>query len=342
MKKYLLLLMLSFSLLAIVPTYADNLKHISLNYCDTTGNVLQYTMDPGESKDICYTVSNSSPQEVTMKINFIDGTFTNDQWQNKTCLNEDAKENFGQYVSEYEQLVTLSWWESRSQTAKLFYPQWTDGQYYGCVTYSVIEAPIDGAEWENSNFSILMRKAKFIDVLVGHPEKITWGIALKGAHGAANLSPNANFRIYQDPADNKYVIELTIQNVWWVEEDIVVTGVAFNILNYRYTFVENRKLLKWQEFVITKKLDSIPNYYFDVTIDLAYTPIIPGIVSSTSYIHETARIYIFNFITIITIIWLLLLLLILLLLIKSLTRDKNKQQIIWTPTNIPPAPTPTI
>jgi hypothetical protein len=258
-------------------------------------------------------------------------------------LNEDAKENFGQYVGEYEQLITLSWWETKSQTAKLFYPQWTDGQYYGCVTYSVIDAPIDGAEWENSNFSILMRKAKFIDVLVGHPEKITWGITLKGSHGAANLSPNTNFRIYQDPTDNKYVIELIIQNEWWVAEDIVVTGVAFNILNYRYTFIENRKLLKWQEFIITKKLNDIPNYYFDVTIDLAYTPVIPGIKDlQTSYIHETARIYIFNFITIITIIWLFLLLLILLLLIKSLTRDKNKQQPICTPTNVPPAPTPTV
>ena len=100
--------MFSFSLLAIVPTHADNLKSISLDYCDTTGNVLKYTIDPGVQTGICYTVSNSSAQEVKMKINFIDGTFTNDQWQNKTCLNEDAKENFGQYVSEYEQLVTLS------------------------------------------------------------------------------------------------------------------------------------------------------------------------------------------------------------------------------------------
>jgi hypothetical protein len=58
-----------------------------------------------------------------MKINFIDGTFTNDQRQNRACLDETAKENFGQYISAYNQLITLTGGERSQQNAQLQYPQ---------------------------------------------------------------------------------------------------------------------------------------------------------------------------------------------------------------------------
>lgn len=170
-----------------------------------------------------------------------------------------------------------------------------------------------------------MRKAKFIDVLVGHPENLTGGIAFKDAHGAATLSPNSKIRIYQDSNDNKYVIELTIQNVGSIEENVAITGVISNIFNYKYTFVENRTLLKGQEFIITKKLEDMPTYYFDVNIQLAYTPVIsgrPDIVPQTSYTQETARVYIRDAMTIITIIGLIILLLIIILLFKKSKKNK--------------------
>ncbi len=346
MKKYALRVFASLSLLGILPTYADGLKNISLDFCDITGNILQYAMDPWTHTGICYVVSNSSDQETTMKINFIDGTFTNDQRQNRACLDETSKENFGQYVSAYTQLITLTWGERRQEMAQLSYPQWTDGQYHGCITYSVVNAPVGSETGENSNFTILMRKAKFIDVLVGHPEKITWGITLKDfdSHAAwgANISPNHKIRIYQDPSDNKYVIELTVQNIGWVEENVVITWIVSNFLMYKRTFVESRKILKWQEFIITKKLDETPNYDLTVDISIAYTPVIsglsPDIVPQTSYVHETAHIFIINIITIATGIGLLLLLLIIILLIRS---SRKKAQpvpwpIAWTPS---PAPT---
>lgn len=324
-------------------TRADELKNISLDYCDTTGNVLQYTVEPEVQTGICYSLTNNSDQVVTMKVNFIDGTYTNDQRQNKACLDETAKTNFGQYVSKYSETVTLTWGETKMQSAKLLYPTWLDGQYYGCVTYSVISAVTSWSTWTNTNFTILMRKAKFIDVLVGHPENITWGVAFKPftTPWAANISPNPKIRIYQDPADNKYVVELTVQNIWWAEEDVVITWVASNFLTYRNTFVEARKLLKWQEFVITKKLDVIPNYQLNVDIKLSHTPIIPGlpdVVPQTSYIQETASIFIINIITYITIAGLLILLIIIIFLIRSAVRRK-KQQPTWTPVTVSPTPT---
>lgn len=292
-------------------------------------------------------LTNNSTQEVTMKINFVDGTFTNDQRQNRACLDEVTKENFGQYITTYDELVTLSGGESKQEMAQLMYPQWSDGQYRGCITYSVVNMPSSGSLWESTNFSILMRKAKFIDVLVGHPEKTSGGIIFKefATTWAENLSPNPKIRIYQDPGDNKYIIELTVQNIWWAEENVVITWVASNFLTYKDTFVETRKMTKGQEFIITKKLDSIPNYNLHVDVQLSHTPIIVGIpdlVPQTSYIHESASIIILNIITYITSAGVLLILIILILLIKSMTR--RKKQISWAPLGVwtpPNIPTPT-
>gem|GEM_PF-1314348 len=179
MKKNIFLFIGISVLVMIAPVYADALKSISLDYCAVTGNILPYTINTTVETGICYTVTNTSNQEITMKINFVDGTFTNDQWQNRACLDESAKENFGQYVTNYEKTVTLSSGETKTETATLLYPEGTDGQYHGCITYSVVDTSNKTTTGENSNFSILMRKAKFIDVLVGHPEKITGGILLK-------------------------------------------------------------------------------------------------------------------------------------------------------------------
>jgi hypothetical protein len=150
--------------------FADDLANVSLEYCDTPEKTLQYQMDPGTETGICYTLSNASKKSVTIKLSFIDGTFTNDQRQNKACLSDADVENFGKYVTDYDQLVTLKAGETIKKEATLSYPEGMDGLYHGCVIYSVIEKTKDGAETTSSSFSILIRKAKFIDVIVGDPE----------------------------------------------------------------------------------------------------------------------------------------------------------------------------
>ena len=129
-----------FSLIAgsLLTVHADDLQSISLDYCATTGNVLHYTLETDTETGICYTLTNTSDHQVTVKVNFIDGTFTNDQRQNKACLEESTKENFGQYVTDYQELVTLTGGESKTQIAKLRYPKLSDGRYHGCITYSII------------------------------------------------------------------------------------------------------------------------------------------------------------------------------------------------------------
>ncbi len=341
MKKYLLLFASFLALWAgsIISVHADDLQNISLDYCNATGNILHYTLQTDTQTGICYTLSNTSDHAFIVKVNFIDGTFTNDQRQNRACLDESSKENFWQYVTGYEQSVTLSGGENKTETALLQYPQGSDGRYHGCLTYSIISA-WPSSTGGNTNFTILMRKAKFIDVLVGHPENMTWWIILESFSSAsgANLSSNPKIRIYQDPADNKYVIQTTIKNVGSMQENVVITGTATNILMYRQTFSQSRTILKGEEFIINQKLDSIPNYDLKVDMQVAFTPFIDGLSGvniQTSHLSETTHIFIFNIITYVTIAWLLLLLIIIILLIRAATK-KKKSQTPETPVTIGP------
>jgi hypothetical protein len=96
---------------------------------------------------------------------------------------------------------------------------------------------------------------------------------------------------------------------------------------YKSTFTEVRKMLKGEEFIITKKLDTIPNYDLNVDIQLSHSRSIPGrpdIAPQTLYLHETSHIYILNIITYASAAGVLLLLLIIILLLKSAFRKRRE------------------
>ena len=76
-------------------TYAQtDLAYVSLDYCDAPENLLSLQVDPETETGICYTLANGSKNTVTVKLSFVDGTFTNDQRQNKACLSDKDTENF--------------------------------------------------------------------------------------------------------------------------------------------------------------------------------------------------------------------------------------------------------
>lgn len=163
---------------------------------------------------------------MTIKLSFVDGTYTNDQRQNKACLSDADIENFGKYVTDYEQIVTLKAGETIKKEAKLRYPEGMDGLYHGCVVYSVVESQEAEASTAATSFSILMRRAKFIDVIVGNPENAKErGIILEEFTDAdgENISRNRKIRIYKDNSDNTYVMQIKVKNVSPVEQDVVIT-----------------------------------------------------------------------------------------------------------------------
>ncbi len=309
-------------------TLADDLANLSLTYCNTQENTLQYQIQPAEKTWLCYTLSNGAKTSLTVKISFVDGTFTNDQRQNKACLSDADTINFGQYVTGYDSLVTLKPGESVKKEATVYYPQNMDGLYHGCIIYSIVEKPKD-TKSTNTNFSILMRRAKFIDVIVGNPENAKErGIALEKFTDAewSNLSHNKNIRIYKDTSDNTYMIQLKIKNISPVEQDVVITWVASNILVYKNTFVESRKILKWETLLITKKLESIPSYNLKVKFDIANIPFTFGGQAPVIWqIYEKTTFWIWNVVTYITLIGILLFVGIVILLIQDITKKRGQR-----------------
>ncbi len=305
--------------------FADDLANVSLNYCTASDNVLQYQIDPGAETWICYTLSNASKKPVTIKLSFVDGTYTNDQRQNKACLSDADIENFGKYVTDYEQIVTLKAGETIKKEAKLRYPEGMDGLYHGCVVYSVVESQEAEASTAATSFSILMRRAKFIDVIVGNPENAKErGIILEEFTDAdgENISRNRKIRIYKDNSDNTYVMQIKVKNVSPVEQDVVITWVASNILMYKNTFLETRKILKGESLLISKKIDRVPAYNLSIKLNISNTPFSFGNAQEPviGHLKEKTTILIWDVRMFITIIGLLLLIGILYLLIKDLKK----------------------
>lgn len=306
---------------------ADDLAYVSFDYCDTPENTLQVQVDPGVETGVCYTLSNGSNNTVTVKLSFVDGTFTNDERQNKACLSDIDVENFGQYMSEYDEFITLKPGEAIKKEAKVMYPKWMDWLYYGCAVYSIVEKP----SWEKKagNFTILMRRAKFIDVIVGDPANAQErGIIFEEftAEDGKNLSRNPRIRIYQDSSDGKYIMQIKVKNISRVQQDVIITWLVKNILMYKNNFVESRKILKGESLLITKKFETIPTYNLKIKLTASNTPFTFGDqIPVIGTLKEKTNIWIWNMITFITLFGILFFAGIFILLIKNLQQKKNTE-----------------
>lgn len=140
-----------------------DLSQIELDFCDRPGEKsIEYTLSPNWKQDICINAINWSERDIEVTIEFVDGTLTNDERQNKACMNAGQNENFGQYVGWYTSSFIIPANDLVIKHAKLQLPQQSSWTINGCLVYYTksVEASSDGS------FSILMRKAKFIDINV--------------------------------------------------------------------------------------------------------------------------------------------------------------------------------
>lgn len=129
-------------------------------------------------------------------------------------------------MTDYDQLITLKPGETIQKDARLSYPEGMDGLYHGCIVYSVVENQKSEATTAGTSFSILMRRAKFIDVIVGDPSNAKErGIALGDFtdEDGENLSHNPRIRIYQDSSDGKYVMQIKVKNISRTQQDVMIT-----------------------------------------------------------------------------------------------------------------------
>lgn len=329
---------------------ADALGDVDISFCDNTsvdmsgniitgnnqswvivsGNAMSYKIWVGQEWNICYVISNKSAQDTTFKISFVDGTFTNDQWQNKACLSDTDTKYFGQYVTGYENILTVSWSQIIQKSAKFTYPSGSDGVYHGCLVYSVLDSSAK-ISWEQTNFAILMRRARFVDVLVwNHMAASENAITLVDFNplSGENLSSNPKIRIYIDPADGKYVIQFQLKNVSSMDQDVSVTWSISNFIAYNKSFSEPRRLLRWETLLVTRKLDEIPYYNLKTKLDISYVPYYGFDAGETSVwiLNESVNMWIFDTVFIVSIVWLLLFLVVFFLLVMVLKNQKKKEK----------------
>lgn len=326
--------------------FADSLGDVDVSFCETntgavmqsgvtvSGSVLFYQTPVEKRWDICYRISNKSPVNATIKISFVDGTFTNDQRRNKACLSDADTKYFGQYVTGFENIITIPANQTIEKKANFIYPTGSDGVYHGCLVYSILENTAQNTG-ESSNFALLMRRAKFVDVLVGDYLKATENAIVFVDFDPAsweNLSSNPKIRYYIDPTDGKYVVQFKLKNVSSVDQNVSITGTVSNYLMYKKTFTEPRIILRDETLLITKKLDEIPSYNLKTKLNISYLPLdtFGNEKPAPGYLSESANIRIFDTVFFVTIIWLLLFLILLLILLKIL---RNQQKALASKKN---------
>ena len=291
--------------ICIGQVHGDELANLSLNYCTTSENTLQYKINPWVQTGICYTIDNRSAIPLNIKVLFVDGTFTNDQQKNKACLSDTAGENFWKFVTGYAQNIMIKAGETVKKEAKLLYPLGMEWLYHGCIVYSIVE------KQASTGMSIIMRKAKFIDVIVGNPKTPQGtGIILESfMHGdGENLSSDPQIRIYKDDSDKTYNIQIKVKNISSVDQDVVITGELSNILSYQDTFVETRRILKGEVSLITKKIENIPLYNLKVKLIINNIPFSFSAQKPVVWItKKETTIWIWDIVCYLTIIWIVFL-----------------------------------
>lgn len=330
--------------------FSDALWDVDISFCNNTsvdwsgnlitgnaqsgvivsGNVMSYKIWVGQEWKICYLITNKSAKDTSFKISFVDGTFTNDQWQNKACLSDTDTKYFWQYVTWYEDILTVSWMQNVQKYAKFNYPIWSDGIYHGCLVYSVLDTSAQ-ITWEQTNFAILMRRAKFIDVLVwDHRSAGKNAITLLDFNplSGENLSSNPKIRIYIDPADGKYVVQFQLKNVSSLDQNVSVTWVISNFIAYNKIFSEPRRLLRWETLLVTKKFDEVPSYNLKTKLDISYVPYytFDGEESEVSSFSESVNMWIFDTIFIVSIVWLLLFIVLFVLLVVLIRKQSKSKK----------------
>ncbi|MCX6824163.1 MAG: hypothetical protein NT085_03475 [candidate division SR1 bacterium] len=137
-------------------------QSIEVGFCENDAKTKKYQINAGDIQDICLEVSNNASKDIMVSLDFVDGTFTNDQRKNRACLDSNQKEKFGQYVTGNKNSLIIPAKSSIITHANMQYPRGIVGEINGCLVYYTKGVSGGGSV----DFSILVRRAKFIDVTI--------------------------------------------------------------------------------------------------------------------------------------------------------------------------------
>lgn len=292
---------------ATITNAQSSVGDIWMKFCNTPdqpSNWLNLILNANEEKEICMQFSNNTKDDLAMSYNFVDGTITNDSEKNKACKNEDGIANFGQYVSGGKnETFTIPAGEALVKKASIKFPVETKGTIHGCLTYVIKEAKQDTAKVKNTMFSILVRKAHFIDVLV-NPAELKRSITLAENTDTKNLSNNTKIDITQNE-NKQYILSYTVKNDGSLDEKVKLTGKIKNIFWWMETMnLPEETLYTNTTKTISYTIKTLPFYKgpFTIETEISAQAVIdntdgsnlPDALKTPIIISEKATIFLMN------------------------------------------------
>lgn len=250
-------------------------------------------VDTNTDQDICIYINNDGPTDVDVKLNFVDGTISADDSQNKACQPEWMKQQFGQFVDFVDEVLTVKAGTTLETHANIRFPEEYSGMSYGCVTMKFIDD--EEEEKEDQMFNVVARRGYFIDMLVWGEVNLDFEISDQSTEWFKNIWSSNKLWVYVDDTGVTKA-KITVKNPWNIAQEVTVVPtlkamfkepvVWRNILQQDIVNdqIVNQYLLDWDDsddaFEVTKKLlpnqtvtfefvldDVIPFWKWDVTID---------------------------------------------------------------------------
>jgi len=304
---------LAFSFLSICS--AQDVGWISVYFCNDWESTksLNLVAQAGIESEICMDFANSSENDITINYWFVDGTVTADEYKNKACLNEWDIEKFGQYVTQNVNEIVVPSMQVVRQKAYVKFPVWLSGMMNWCLTYYVKDDWWQG-EWM---FNVLVRKAAFVDVLVGWEMKRDLKISDK------NL-----FNYTYDKKTKKYNLEVIVDNLWNVDENVVITWEISNGIWFINEFTSDKERVVFDS---TENFDielwELPWYKmnYKVTLHVVWNPeftfspdLVPDYLKEPTTIDLSFSIFVFPWVLVYCLGWLIILIILISFLAKHL------------------------
>ncbi len=318
MKKNVFFLFMSFMSLWLGTVSASSIWEISVDFCnfDNSTKSLSMVLDSGKEWEICIEFSNYSDWDVSISYGFVDGTVTADSYKSKACKNEWDKQNFGQYVKQDVNEINIPSMTKVKQKAYVKFPSWFTGMVNGCLTY-FISNKSQQVNVDSAMFDVLVRKASFIDVLVGG--ELYRSLKLAGW--------NAITAVY-NKSKNSIVLDVAFENKGNVNESVLVNWFVSSIFGYSVDFSgENIKVLSDENGVLKIETKNIPWYKwpFNISLDIVSNPdfnfnsnSLPDEIKNPIVIKANSNVFIFPWIFVYILWWLILLILVFKYLSKHL------------------------
>ncbi len=254
-------------------SHAWSIGDVSLKFCETlSGGLndlfctshLSLDMNQEEERDIWMKITNGSHDVMNIKLNFVDGTVTNDSEHKKACKDEWNTQAFAKFVHFDSDIIHLNPGETVEKHATLKFPKGMWWQKLWCVTY--YQAGALAHTW-NDMLRILVRKANFIDVNLSG--KISAGLLwITGAD-------NKKISISKEEWLARYRETFILKNVWSVQQSVVMTGLVKGLFTKKASvnFIDNFLIPAGETLTINKSIHNLPWYalFAKVTIQIDHT-----------------------------------------------------------------------